>query len=257
MKAKKSYGQHFLVHDRVAESIATLISPQYKNYHILEVGPGRGKLTQFLVKAHKNITVVEADRDMVNYLKEAYANDEISILEADFLKVNLRDTLGNDFILIGNFPYNISTQIIFKMLENRTYIPEMIGMFQKEVADRILASPGNKTYGILSVLTQAYYTGKKAMKLSPGHFNPPPRVDSAVIKLERLDTPRVHSTFSHLHRIVKMAFNQRRKMLRNSLSSLISSEKVKSLPIMRKRPEQLSVEEFDELTLLLNDELCG
>lgn len=251
MKAKKSYGQHFLRHDKVAQNIALLISPQYKNSQVLEVGPGRGKLTQFLIKNHSALTVVEADRDMVDYLQQAYANVDFDIIAADFLQVPLTDIIKEECVLIGNFPYNISTQIVFKLLEHRNIFPEMIGMFQKEVADRILAVPGSKIYGILSVLTQAYYSGKKEMKLSPGHFNPPPKVDSAVIKINRLENPRVINSYENLKKVVKTGFNQRRKMLRNSMKEFIVSEEQRNHSLMRKRPEALSVEEFDELTSLL------
>ncbi len=251
MKAKKSYGQHFLIHDKVASNIADLISPQYKNNKILEIGPGQGKLTQFLIEKYDDVTAIEADRDMVDYLKQAYANDKLHLIHEDFLKVKLRELLSEETVLIGNFPYNISSQIVIKLLENRELFPEMIGMFQKEVADRILAAPGSKTYGILSVLTQAYYAGTREMKLGPGHFNPPPKVDSAVIKINRLPVPRIENSYSDFRQIVKISFNQRRKMLRNSLKEFIRTEEQKSHPLMNKRPEDLTIEDFDSLTSLL------
>lgn len=251
MKAKKSYGQHFLIHDTVASNIADLISTQYKNYKVLEIGPGQGKLTQFLVEKYPDLIVIEADRDMVDYLLQAYANEKLEIIHQDFLKVKLRELITHEAILIGNFPYNISSQIVFKLLEHRDLFPEMVGMFQKEVADRIIAPPGNKTYGILSVLTQAYYTGSKQMKLGPGHFNPPPKVDSAVIKLNRREKPLITSSYEDFRKIVKVAFNQRRKMLRNSLKEFIRTDSQKNHPLMNHRPEKLSVENFDELTSLL------
>lgn len=251
MKAKKSYGQHFLIHDKVASDIASLISPQYKNYPILEVGPGKGKLTRFLHEKEGKLTVVEADRDMVDHLNQAFTDVDFTIIQEDFLKLNLVKIIDGESVLIGNFPYNISTQIVFKMLESRELIPQMIGMFQKEVADRILASPGSKTYGILSVITQAYYSGKKEIKLAPGNFNPPPRVESAVIKLTRLDIPRIKSAYPDFLAIVKTAFGKRRKMLRNSLNSLIITDEQRKLPMMCRRPEELSVEEFDDLCLEL------
>ncbi|MEM1220907.1 MAG: 16S rRNA (adenine(1518)-N(6)/adenine(1519)-N(6))-dimethyltransferase RsmA, partial [Bacteroidota bacterium] len=220
MKAKKSYGQHFLTNEHLAEKISKSLQRTDEFARVLEVGPGKGMLTKYLIERDFALTVVEADRDMIAYLEEHYPALQPHIVSGDFLKVNLAATMqGKPFGLIGNFPYNISSQIVFKMIKHRDLVPEMVGMFQKEMADRIIAPPGNKTYGVISVLTQAYYEGEMLFKVSRGSFNPPPKVESAVIRLSRKENFNLECDERLFRTVVKQAFNQRRKMLRNTLKS--------------------------------------
>jgi 16S rRNA (adenine1518-N6/adenine1519-N6)-dimethyltransferase len=249
MRAKKSYGQHFLHNSHMAEKISAL--PDYDACpRVLEVGPGRGALTRHLVQQPIQLKVVEADRDMVADLK---ANSEIeipheAIIENDFLKLDLSQLFeGQSFILIGNYPYNISSQILIQMLRNRAYIPEMVGMFQREVADRVQASHGSKTYGTLSVLVQVYYEVRIALKVSPGNFTPPPKVASAVLQCQRRSVPLFDGPLEDLQAVVRAIFGQRRKMLRNSLQSILPKEALSPFPYLDQRPEQLSLEDFVRL----------
>lgn len=245
MKAKKSFGQHFLINESLSEGIANSLLLQGERPNVLEIGPGKGVLTKYLVKQDINLRVVEADKDMVSYLSEAYPSLEDRIIFLDFLKLNLTKVFdGQPFYLIGNYPYNISSQIIFKMLKQFHLIPEMVGMFQKEVADRIIAPPGNKVYGVISVLTQAYYDGETIYKVSPGSFNPPPKVQSSVIRLKRKENVELEVDYRLLRSVVKTSFGQRRKMLRNTLKSLLDDDTVLKEPQFQKRPEQLGLEEF-------------
>ena len=249
MKAKKSFGQHFLHRQDLAKRIVDSLSGGGLYSKVLEVGPGKGVLTQYLLEAKTDLWVVEADRDMVEYLKVHFPGLESRICEDDFLKVPLPQLMGGDsFALIGNFPYNISSQIVIKMLECREYIPEMVGMFQKEVADRIVAKPGSKTYGILSVLTQAYYEGKVIFNVDKGAFQPPPKVQSAVIRLTRKTNQDLGCDYQLFRQIVKGAFGQRRKMLRNTLKPFFPDPVFLENPFFNKRPEQLSLEEYVWLT---------
>lgn len=248
MKAKKSYGQHFLQNEHIAQQISEV--PAYETGNILEVGPGKGALTKYLTDKADQLKVVEADRDMVRIL---LADADLSmkpeqIIEADFLKLDLSGVFnGKPFTLIGNYPYNISSQIIIKMIQQREFVPEMCGMFQKEVADRIISEEGSKVYGTLSVLTQVYYDVERSLKVSPGNFNPPPKVDSAVIYCKRKEEPLFEGPFSALQTIVRSIFGQRRKMLRNSLKPLFSKDQLEEIPYATLRPEQLKVEDFVEL----------
>ena len=249
MRAKKRYGQHFLKNPQVCQRIASECQTRYSDNNILEVGPGKGALTQHLLKlANKNLLAVEADRDMYAYMEKHYSEEQLSLLQADFLDVDLSTIFeGESFCLIGNFPYNISSQILFKMLEHKDRIPLMIGMFQKEVGDRIVSSHGRKSYGILSVLTQAFYTGEYLFTVDKSEFEPPPKVQSAVISLQRksnLDLPCSEKT---LRAVVKASFQQRRKMLRNSLKPLHFDISVLSESDLRKRPEQLSVDDYIQI----------
>ena len=249
MKAKKSYGQHFLTSEVISERIANslLLSETYEN--VLEVGPGQGMLTKYLLDKDYQLKVVEADKDMVAYLEAHYPQLSPNIIAKDFLKMRLEEEMGNNFALIGNFPYNISSQIVFKMLACRQFIPEMVGMFQKEMAERIVAKPGNKTYGVISVLTQAFYDGKLLFNVKPGSFNPPPKVMSAVIRLTRKsDYEQLGCNHKRFRQVVKLAFGQRRKMLRNTMKSLIKGHDIIEDPIFKQRPEQLSVQDFIDLT---------
>ena len=252
MRAKKSYGQHFLTNEHYAQQIAESLQLTDQYDHVLEVGPGQGMLTKHLLDraADFQLTVSEADKDMISYLAEHYPQLDGRVEPGDFLKLDVAKIFnGQPFGLIGNYPYNISSQILFKMLDNYELIPEMSGMFQKEVADRVVAGNGSKTYGVVGVLVQARYTGKVILNVGPGNFNPPPRVDSAVIRLERRPEPLVRNerwgAFKH---IVKSAFGMRRKMLRNSLKSAFDAE-VLAEPFFQRRPEQVSLEEFVGLAL--------
>ena len=251
MKAKKSYGQHFLKEDHIAKKIADALIHTSEYQNILEVGPGKGMLTKFLQQYesfHKKY--VEADRDMVEYLNEMYPQISEDIVFNDFLKVNLMELFDGPFAMIGNFPYNISSQIVFRVLKYRDQIPEMVGMFQREVAQRIVAGPNTKEYGILSVLAQAFYDATYLFTVKAGSFNPPPKVQSAVIRLSRRkDFDQLPCSYSTLKTVVKVTFGTRRKMLRNSLKSFLSKEELFADPFYERRPESLSVKEFIELAV--------
>ena len=250
-KAKKSFGQHFLVNEGAAQRIADSLTMIDTIPRVLEVGPGKGMLTKYLLEKNVHLKVVEADRDMVDYLAKHYPQLE-EVIHLDFLKLHMEKVFdGQPFLLIGNYPYNISSQIIFKMLQYRELIPEMVGMFQKEVSDRIIAPHGNKVYGVISVLTQAYYDGETIIKVQPGSFNPPPKVMSSVIRLLRKDTQELDCDPSAFKAIVKISFNQRRKMLRNTLKGMVHDESVLQHADFDKRPEQLSLEDFILITKYL------
>ena len=256
VKAKKHLGQHFLNDENIAKKIAdTLTLNGYKT--VLEIGPGMGVLTKYLLDK-KNITtyVVEIDSESVEYLQANYLNLAPRIIEKDFLKYNLNEVLkGEPFAVIGNFPYNISTQIVFKTLEMRDQIPEFSGMFQKEVAQRICQKEGSKVYGILSVLTQAFYDAEYLFTVPPQVFNPPPKVDSGVLRLTRKENYTLPCNEKLFFKVVKTAFQQRRKTLRNSLKTLNLSDNLREDVIFGKRPEQLSVEEFINLTSLIENDV--
>lgn len=249
VRAKKHLGQHFLTDERTAEKIAeSLTYSGYKN--VLEIGPGMGVLTKYLLKKDVELGVVEIDRDSVVYLQENYPELEGRIHEEDFLRYDIRSLFnGEPFAIIGNFPYNISTQIVFKTLENRDIIPEFSGMFQKEVAQRIASPHGNKTYGILSVLAQAFYDITYLFTVPPSVFNPPPKVESGVIRLTRKQDYSLPCNEALFFRVVKTAFQQRRKTLRNSLKIFQLPDNLREDAIFGQRPEQLSTEQFIELTL--------
>ncbi|WP_020571197.1 16S rRNA (adenine(1518)-N(6)/adenine(1519)-N(6))-dimethyltransferase RsmA [Neolewinella persica] len=254
MRAKKSYGQHFLTNEHYAHQIAHALTLTDQYDHVLEVGPGQGMLTKHLLerKADFELTVSEADKDMISYLEEHYPEIADRIVPGDFLKANLRDIFGEKpFGLIGNYPYNISSQIMIKMLDNYQQIPEMVGMFQKEVADRVLAGHGSKTYGVIGVLVQCRYESSLVMNVSRGNFSPPPRVESAVIRLERRKEPLVpDEKWGRFKHVVKSAFGMRRKMLRNSLKSAFSDEVLAGDEFFQRRPEQVSLDDFVRLALM-------
>jgi 16S rRNA (adenine1518-N6/adenine1519-N6)-dimethyltransferase len=253
VRAKKFLGQHFLKDLAVAERIAD--SLQIKNYKkVLEIGPGMGVLTQFLLQKPIETFVIEIDRDSVRYLNTHFPALKNNIIEADFLKASLTDLFSEPFAIIGNFPYNISSQIVFKTLENRNLIPEFSGMFQKEVAKRIAAKHGNKTYGILSVLTQAFYDVEYLFDVPPTVFNPPPKVNSGVIRLVRKANACLECDEKLFYTVVKTAFQQRRKTLRNSLKSFHLSQNLKEGAIFGQRPEQLTVQEFILLTKMITND---
>jgi len=248
VKAKKYLGQHFLKDELIAQQIAdSLIGKGYKN--VLEIGPGMGVLTKYLLKKPFNTHVIEIDKESVEYLQVHYLNLADRIISKDFLKIDISEYFGDDQVaIIGNFPYNISTQIVFKTLENRHQIPEFAGMFQKEVALRIAEKAGSKVYGILSVLTQAFYDVEYLFTVPPSVFNPPPKVDSGVIRFTRKENYTLPVDEKLFYRVVKTAFQQRRKTMRNSLKTLNLSDSLREDSIFTKRPEQLSVEEFISLT---------
>ncbi len=247
VKAKKYLGQHFLTDDNIAKRIVDSLSEDAPNI-ILEIGAGMGVLTKFLVQnSAYDVNVVELDTESVVYLNKYYPQLQGKIIEYDFLKLNLSDYFTQPFSLIGNFPYNISSQILFKVLDNKEQIPQVVGMFQKEVAQRVSASSGSKTYGILSVLLQAYYDVEYLFTVNENVFSPPPKVKSAVIRLTRKQNLTIPCNEKLFFRVVKTSFNQRRKVLSNSLKSILLSVKPEN-EIFKKRPEQLSVQEFFVLT---------
>ena len=249
VKPKKFLGQHFLTDLGIAQDIADTVDA-CPELPVLEVGPGMGVLTQFLMKKNREVKVVELDFESVAYLKENFTALEEKIIEDDFLKLKLENIFnGQPFVLTGNYPYNISSQIFFKMLDYKDLIPCCTGMIQKEVAERIAAGPGSKTYGILSVLIQAWYKVEYLFTVHEHVFNPPPKVKSAVIRMTRNDTTDLGCNEKLFKQIVKTTFNQRRKTLRNSISPILDKNNPLSAePIFNKRPEQLSVQEFVELT---------
>lgn len=248
VRPKKSLGQHFLTDLTVAQRIAETIS----SGRVLEIGPGMGVLTQFLLKnSNIELTAIELDRESVVYLQEWYP--ELHLIEGDFLKLDL-DKLypTGDFSVIGNYPYNISSQIFFKILEYKDRIPVCSGMIQKEVAERIASKPGKKVYGILSVLLQAYYDIEYLFTVNENVFSPPPKVKSAVVRLTRNRRLSLGCDEQLFKQVVKTAFNQRRKQMRNSLMQLVGKDNpLLTNPVFTKRPEQLSVEEFITLTNLI------
>lgn len=249
VKPKKFLGQHFLKDLQVAQDIADTIDT-CPDIPVLEVGPGMGVLTQYLLRKERPVKVVELDFESVAYLKENFPQLGDNIIEQDFLKMDLSELFGNQpFVLTGNYPYNISSQIFFKMLDYKDLIPCCTGMIQKEVAERIAARPGNKTYGILSVLIQAWYSVEYLFTVHEHVFNPPPKVKSAVIRMTRNSTRELGCNEKLFKQIVKTTFNQRRKTLRNSIASILDkTNPLSANPIFNKRPEQLSVEDFIELT---------
>ncbi|WP_455592890.1 16S rRNA (adenine(1518)-N(6)/adenine(1519)-N(6))-dimethyltransferase RsmA [Bacteroides sp.] len=249
VKPKKFLGQHFLKDLKVAQGIADTVDT-FPDLPILEVGPGMGVLTQFLVRKGRTVKVVELDYESVAYLREAYPSFEDNIIEDDFLKMNLQRLFdGKPFVLTGNYPYNISSQIFFKMLDNKELIPCCTGMIQKEVAERIAAGPGSKTYGILSILIQAWYDVEYLFTVEPGVFNPPPKVKSAVIRMTRNGVQDLGCDPKLFKQVVKTTFNQRRKTLRNSIKPILGKDcPLTENELFNKRPEQLSVQQFIDLT---------
>ncbi|MAB56454.1 MAG: 16S rRNA (adenine(1518)-N(6)/adenine(1519)-N(6))-dimethyltransferase [Aequorivita sp.] len=248
VRAKKHLGQHFLKDEAIAEKIGdTLTLEGYKN--VLEIGPGMGVLTKYLIQKNIEVIAMDLDTESIAYLEANYPEKNLKIVEADFLKFDLSQLFGAEqFAITGNFPYNISTQIVFKMLEWKEQIPEFTGMFQKEVAQRICEKEGSKAYGILSVLAQAFYDAEYLFTVPPSVFNPSPKVDSGVLRLRRKENFSLPCDEKMLYKVVKTAFQQRRKTLRNSLKSFNLSDKIKEDAIFGQRPEQLSVPQFIALT---------
>lgn len=262
VRPKKQLGQHFLKDVTIAERIAATLQLS-ETANVLEIGPGTGVLTRFLLEREIRLIAVELDRESVAYLRtkfipelpENQKNQILEIVEADFLKIPLNSLFqGEPFVITGNFPYNISTQIVFRLLEHRDRIPEFSGMFQKEVAERICSGPGSKVYGILSVLVQAFYTAEYLFTVSAEVFDPPPAVSSGVLYLKRKEEWHLPCDEKAFFHVVKSAFNQRRKTLRNSLKSLNLSENLKEDAIFDRRPEQLNVPEFITLSKRISDD---
>ncbi len=251
VRAKKHLGQHFLIDENIAQKIADTLTLNGYDM-ILEIGPGTGMLTKYLLKKDITTYVIEIDPESVEYLKANFLNLASRIIEENILKYDLNQIFKNQsFAITGNFPYNISTQIVFKTLEFRRQIPEFTGMFQKEVAERICHKEGSKVYGILSVLVQAFYNAEYLFSVPPQVFNPPPKVESGVLRLIRKDDYELPCDEKLFFRVVKTAFQQRRKTLRNSLKTLDLSDNLREDVIFGQRPEQLSVKRFIELTLLI------
>ncbi len=252
VKPKKHLGQHFLEDENIAKNIVELLNT--KDNLVLEIGPGTGVLTKYLIEKNSTqFSVCEIDTESVTYLKKHYPN--LNIISKDILKLNLKEEFNNQKItFIGNYPYNISSQILFKALENKDQVTELIGMFQKEVCLRIASKPGNKTYGILSVLLQSFYDISYEFTVPPNVFNPPPKVQSGVISMKINPEKSPNCDFKLFKRIVKLTFGQRRKKIRNTLKSILPNtaiEEIDALPFSASRPEQLSPTDFHTLTNLV------
>jgi 16S rRNA (adenine1518-N6/adenine1519-N6)-dimethyltransferase len=259
VRAKKHLGQHFLKEETIAYNIVKAMADECKTTKVLEIGPGMGVLTKYLLeeKAFRTFAI-DIDKESIVWLKEHFPKLESSLIEGDFLQLNLQELFPEPFSLIGNFPYNISSQIVFKIIENKDQIPLMVGMFQKEVAERFSANPRSKAYGILSVLTQAYFEVEYLFTVNENVFDPPPKVKSGVIRLKRktidFDVPE-----KMLFKVVKAGFNQRRKKLRNALSQFnLTDEILTASGFSDNRAEELSVEDFVRLThLIINNAQSG
>jgi len=268
VRPKKNLGQHFLTDLSIARRIADTVDA-CPDIPVLEVGPGMGVMTQYLVQKPRPLKVVEIDRESVAYLKQTIFRGEgtpfpsplTPIIEGDFLRMDLREVFdGQQFVLTGNYPYDISSQIFFKMLDNRDLIPCCTGMIQHEVAVRMASQPGSKQYGILSVLIQAWYDVEYLFTVEPSVFNPPPKVQSAVIRMTRNAVTRLGCDEQLFKRVVKTTFNQRRKMLRVSLRQILSAESLSVLaqtPFATMRPEQLTIAQFVEITNMVEKMLCA
>jgi 16S rRNA (adenine1518-N6/adenine1519-N6)-dimethyltransferase len=251
VKPKKHLGQHFLIDEKISEQISNAISKSNK-INLLEIGPGTGALTKFLL--HENIDLIsyELDDESITYLKNTFPT--LIVYNEDILKTDWTKIFKGNYSVTGNFPYNISSQILFKIYENRTIIDEMVGMFQKEVAERVCSGPGTKKYGILSVLIQAYYDVEYLFTVNEEVFNPPPKVKSGVIKITRNNIIKLDCDEKLFFRVVKAIFNQRRKMARNSLKSLLGDKKIDHV-LLTKRPEELSIENFTEITKMIESKI--
>ncbi|HCN84368.1 MAG TPA: 16S rRNA (adenine(1518)-N(6)/adenine(1519)-N(6))-dimethyltransferase [Sphingobacteriaceae bacterium] len=249
VRAKKHLGQHFLTDKNIAEKIVNSLNHTDLYQQVLEVGPGMGILSDFLLQKKEYDTfLIDVDAESVEFLRNKYPDLGDQLINGDFLELNFRDIFTGKFAIIGNFPYNISSQILFKILENRDQVVEVVGMFQKEVAERCHSKPGSKEYGILSVFLQAYYKVEYLFTVKAGAFNPPPKVLSAIIRLTRNEVVALDCDEKLFWQVVKAGFNQRRKTLRNALSSLINKEKMGNYPTLDLRAERLSVGEFVNLT---------
>jgi len=254
VRAKKHLGQHFLTDKNAAAKIVNALQGEGRFKTVLEVGPGMGVLSDFLL-LNKNYTtwLIDIDRESIQYLREKYPELDQRLILGDFLNLDFEQLFDEKIAIIGNFPYNISSQILFKILEQRNRVVEMVGMFQKEVAQRCIAMPGTKEYGILSVFLQAYYNLEYLFTVKPGSFNPPPKVLSGVIRLERNRVEKLDCDEKLFWQVVKAGFNQRRKTLRNALSSLINKDKMIENDFLDLRAERLSVNDFVALTNMISE----
>ncbi|OAQ38827.1 16S rRNA (adenine(1518)-N(6)/adenine(1519)-N(6))-dimethyltransferase [Pedobacter psychrophilus] len=256
VKAKKHLGQHFLTDKNIAEKIVNSLIHHAKYQQVLEVGPGMGVLSDFLLQKKDFEThLIDIDTESFLFLQKKYPELGDKLLNEDFLKLNFKDVFASSFAIIGNFPYNISSQILFKVLDNRNQVPEVVGMFQKEVAERCTAKAGTKEYGILSVFLQAYYKCEYLFTVKPGVFNPPPKVTSAVIRLSRNEVKDLGCDEKLFWQVVKAGFNQRRKTLSNAVSGIIPKEKQDESKVWTLRAERLSVTDFIDLTNLITEKL--
>ncbi len=255
VRPKKHLGQHFLTDNNIAQAIVDCLDHDFSN--VCEVGPGTGVLTTPLLNKDyiKSLKLIEVDNESIEYLENNFEDNRLKIIEADFLRMNIDDIFTSPFALIGNFPYNISSQIFFKVLENRNRIPLVVGMIQKEVAERIAASYGNKTYGILSVLLQSWYDIEYCFTVNENVFRPPPRVKSAVIRLKRNSTQKLGCNEKLFFTTVKTAFNHRRKTLRNALKPLLPDIQQSDHKFFSLRAEQLSPAQFIELTNVVEERM--
>jgi len=252
VRAKKHLGQHFLKDEQIAKNIVDALL-QSTDLPLIEIGPGTGVLTKYLIEKEK-FFAVDIDTESIDFLKKAYPKHQDKILYGDFLKVSMDNLFSEKFAIIGNFPYNISSQIMFKVLDLRDRVDLVVGMFQKEVAERMAEGPGSKVYGILSVLLQAYYDIDYLFTVEPGAFIPPPKVKSAVIKVKRNATQKLNCDEKLFFIVVKTSFNQRRKTIRNSVKPLLHDGFDTSSKLFDKRPEQLSVAQFIELTKIIEQQ---
>lgn len=250
VRAKKHLGQHFLTDQNIARNIVDALLEKDNTSAVVEIGPGTGVLTQFLINNNFPFFALDVDDESIAFLHENYPNNTKQILKADFLESDLSQLVGTKFNVIGNFPYNISSQIMFKVLELKDQVEIVVGMFQREVALRLAEKPGSKTYGILSVLLQAFYSVEYLFTVNENVFNPPPKVKSAVIRVTRNNVKKLDCDEQLFTKVVKTAFNQRRKTIRNSIRSLYNDNNNRH-PLLDKRPEQLSVEQFVELTVFV------
>lgn len=247
VKAKKHLGQHFLCDENIAKRIVTSLLEKDKETAVVEIGPGTGVLTKYLINEIPDFFALDIDQESIAYLNEQFPDKKDKIQFCDFLEADLKNFVPGKFNVIGNFPYNISSQIMFKVLEHRNDVNLVVGMFQKEVAQRIAEKPGTKTYGILSVLLQAFYKIEYLFTVHENVFSPPPKVKSAVIRLVRNSTDKLDCSEDLFFKVVKTTFNQRRKQIRNSIKPLFQNKEI-SHPLFEKRPEQLTVAQFVELT---------
>lgn len=251
VKPKKNLGQHFLKDEGIARRIADTLDG-FARLPVVEVGPGTGMLTQFLIEKDRNLKVVEIDLESIDYLQNHFPELGGKIIRQNFLTLDFSAHFDGPLCVIGNYPYNISSQIFFKVVDNKDIVPCCSGMVQKEMADRMAASPGSKTYGILSVLLQAWYDIEYLFTVNEGAFNPPPKVKSAVVRLTRNNRTKLDCNESLFKAVVKSCFNQRRKMIRNSIRAVLPQDAaLPESPFLTMRPEQLSIAQFEELTNLV------
>ena len=252
---KKFLGQHFLIDDNISKKIVEAIN--FKKFKkVVEIGPGKGALTKHLLHIKDILTLIEVDKESIEFLDSEFQEEKLNIIEADFLKFDIELTYPSekDILIIGNFPYNISSQILFKSIDNYKSISGLIGMFQKEVAERIISKNNCKQYGILSVKTQLFYDTKILFNVSPNVFFPKPKVESAIISLTRKKNLTIDCDLDLLDKVIKLSFPQRRKKIKNSLKRLDIQENILEDSIFELRPEQLTIEEFVKLTKKISDE---